>query len=51
MAPAHDFTPRLRLVAATFKHDGRTASLGHAQLSLVEHALCPLDAAASLQGR
>lgn len=41
-------TPRLRIVAAGFTPSRPNATLGHAQLSLVEHALCPLDASLSL---
>jgi len=48
MARASDSFPRLRLVSATFPPARKGASLGRAQLSIVEHALCPLDAASSL---
>ncbi len=50
MASPRNFLPRLRVLAATFPTGGRAASLGRAQLSLVEHALCPLNAATSLGG-
>jgi hypothetical protein len=39
-----DSPHRLRLVSAAFTRGARGPSVGHAQLSLVEHALCPLDA-------
>jgi len=44
MAASPNSTPRLRIVSAAIGGTGRGTSLGHAQLSLVEHALCPLDA-------
>jgi hypothetical protein len=44
MSSSPDSPARLRLVSATFTPERRGASVGHAQLSLVEHALCPLDA-------
>jgi len=50
MPTALDSPPRLRIVAAAITPHGRSTSLGRAQLSLVEHALCPLDAGASLAG-
>jgi len=37
---------RLRLTTAVITRPPRGLSVGHAQLSLVEHALCPLDASA-----
>ncbi|NLE39992.1 MAG: hypothetical protein GX621_18395, partial [Pirellulaceae bacterium] len=43
MESSHE-SPRLRITAAAIPKD-RLAALGHAQLSLVEHALCPLDIA------
>ena len=48
MAPAPDSPPRLRLVTAAFTPNADVPSVGRAQLSLVEHALCPLDTSASL---
>ena len=48
MAPTPDSPPRLHLVTAAFTRNVDVPSVGHAQLSLVEHALCPLDAASSL---
>jgi hypothetical protein len=51
MAPAPDSPPRLRLLTAAFtSSNANVPSVGHAQLSLVEHSLCPLDASASLGG-
>lgn len=48
MAEQSDTPPRLRKFSATKPPDICNAYLGHAQLSLVEHALCPLDASNSL---
>jgi hypothetical protein len=50
MASSPDSPPRLRIVAAAITPRNRSSLLGRAQLSLVEHALCPLDARASLAG-
>jgi hypothetical protein len=44
MAASPNPPDRLRLISATFTPERRGTSVGHAQLSLVEHALCPLDA-------
>jgi len=48
MAEQSDTPPRLRNFSATKPSGICNAYLGHAQLSLVEHALCPLDAVHSL---
>ena len=48
-AATHPFR-RLRTASAAIPSDRRNAALGRAQLSLVEHALCPLDASAALAG-
>ena len=50
MAPAIHSPSRLRILSATIPCRRSGASVGHAQLSLVEHALCPLDPSASLGG-
>jgi hypothetical protein len=50
MASSPDSPPRLRIVAAAITPRNRSSLLGRAQLSLVEHAVCPLDARASLAG-
>lgn len=47
---AHRPPPRGSLSARFHPPRSGHASLGHAQLSLVEHALCPLDAVSSLGG-
>jgi hypothetical protein len=47
MASSPDSTLRLRRLSVA-PQGVRRAYLGHAQLSLVEHALCPLDAASAL---
>lgn len=50
MASSSNSPPRLSVIAAALPSNGHVASLGRAQLSLVEHALCPLSKAASLGG-